>query len=128
LSRAEADRLEALKAGPGTVDPGGSNAEQRRAIYRLGNDLYRDRLLLAAAESGLDAAVILPWLVLAANWPRPTFPLGGRDALALGLSPGPEIGQALAAVESWWVDSGFTADATACRDRLTAWVRDRRSS
>lgn len=50
---------------------------------------------------------------------RPVFPLEGRDALALGLAPGPEIGQALARVRQWWIlQTGAGADKAACLDRL----------
>jgi poly(A) polymerase len=50
--------------------------------------------------------------------PRPVFPLEGRDALALGMAPGPAVGEALRAVRAWWMDGGCTADAASCRARL----------
>lgn len=50
--------------------------------------------------------------------PCPRFPLAGRDALALGLASGPEVGAALAAVRAWWLAGGGSADAAACRSEL----------
>ncbi|TDH59846.1 CCA tRNA nucleotidyltransferase [Dankookia rubra] len=61
------------------------------------------------------------WAGLAARLaalPRPVFPLQGRDALALGLPPGPEIGRLLAATRAWWLARGCADDAEACRARL----------
>jgi poly(A) polymerase len=53
-----------------------------------------------------------------AAMPRPLFPLEGRDALALGFSPGPAVGEALRAVRAWWLAGGCIADAEACRAEL----------
>ena len=56
--------------------------------------------------------------------PAPVFPLLGRDALALGVSPGPELGRLLAETRRWWLEGGCTADAVACRARLADLMRD----
>lgn len=37
----------------------------------------------------------------------PEFPLMGRDLIALGMRPGPHLGQALEALRGRWVESGF---------------------
>ncbi len=50
--------------------------------------------------------------------PRPSFPLAGRDALALGAKPGPAVGRALAAVRAWWLDGGCAASREACLAEL----------
>jgi poly(A) polymerase/tRNA nucleotidyltransferase (CCA-adding enzyme) len=49
--------------------------------------------------------------------PRPVFPLQGRDITALGIAPGPRVGEVLAAVRGWWWDGGCVADFDACRAR-----------
>jgi len=49
--------------------------------------------------------------------------LAGRDALALGATPGPTIGRALAATRAWWLAGGCTADADACRADLERRLR-----
>jgi poly(A) polymerase/tRNA nucleotidyltransferase (CCA-adding enzyme) len=46
--------------------------------------------------------------------------LHGRDITALGIPPGPRIGEILDAVRAWWLDGGCTADATACRAKMAA--------
>ena len=49
---------------------------------------------------------------------RPVFPIEGRDALALGMSPGPAVGALLRRVRAWWMAGGCVADADACRAEL----------
>lgn len=49
----------------------------------------------------------------------PTFPLFGRDVVAAGLSPGPEVGEALQAVSLWWRQHACAPDRAACLSELT---------
>lgn len=49
---------------------------------------------------------------------QPVFPLAGRDLIALGVKPGPEMGQWLRKVQRWWLEQGCRPDAGACRDWL----------
>jgi poly(A) polymerase/tRNA nucleotidyltransferase (CCA-adding enzyme) len=53
-----------------------------------------------------------------ADDPDPVFPLRGKDALALGVPPGPPIGAALAAVRAWWIAGDCTATREACLAEL----------
>ena len=48
----------------------------------------------------------------------PAFPLAGRDVTALGIPPGPRVGQLLAEVRGWWEEDDFTADRAACLAKL----------
>ena len=57
LSNAMRDRLVGL-APPWALDPAGDRKEQRRALYRLGRERYRDLALLLAAEGRLDREVL----------------------------------------------------------------------
>ncbi|MFC0387047.1 CCA tRNA nucleotidyltransferase [Muricoccus vinaceus] len=56
--------------------------------------------------------------------PVPVFPLQGRDALAMGVPPGPSVGRLLAEVRAWWMEGGCTADTVACRARLAGLMRN----
>jgi hypothetical protein len=68
----------------------------------------------APVEDGrLRDLVLLP-----ERWPVPVFPLGGSDVLREGGERGPAVGALLKAVESWWVENDFRADATLLRQRL----------
>jgi poly(A) polymerase len=41
------------------------------------------------------------------------FPIGGADLLALGLTPGPQVGFELGRLERLWIESGFALDREA---------------
>ncbi len=124
LSNAERDRLSALCGGPfPTLDL--DRAARRRLLYELGRARYRDAALVAWAGALAGAATTerrdgedwLELLAVAAVDP-PVFPLRGRDALALGLPAGPQVGRLIDAVERWWIDGDFRADRAACLARL----------
>jgi poly(A) polymerase len=92
----------------------------RVLLYRLGPTLFVDRVLLEGEALGDWRAA----LDLARRWTPPSLPIGGADALKLGLKPGPRIGKLLDAVEAWWIDDGFTADRAACLAELERLARD----
>jgi poly(A) polymerase len=120
----ERDRLVAMAAAPWPVELDAPEAAQRRALYHLGAPVYRDLVLLRAAEHGKDAG---RWLALAESWRKPRFPLRGSDVTARGVAPGPEIGWLLAAVETWWEEGDFRAsrkDSLAELERLLGAARD----
>jgi hypothetical protein len=119
LSTQEALRLEVMLSPEPAIDIAGGPAAWRAGIYRLGNGLYADRLLLAIDAPG-------DWrgaLELARAWTPPDLPITGRDALALGLRPGPHVGKLIEAVESWWIEGDFTADRTTCLAELERLTR-----
>jgi poly(A) polymerase len=125
LSNRETKRLAAFAEPLWPVDLAADDRMQRRAIYRLGTDLYRDLVLLRAAGASADGDSSAPGrardlLALAARWLPPRFPIGGREALSIGLAPGPRLGELLRAVEQWWEEGDFQADRQACLDRLAA--------
>ena len=91
---------------------GMDEARARHRLYRLGEERYRDRLLLAWARSG-DAVDTGSWRELAslpARWTAPKFPLRAADFIARGMSQGPELGQALALAEDAWLAAEFPLD------------------
>lgn len=49
-----------------------------------------------------------------ATMDAPVFPLAGRDLLAAGLPPGPEVGRILAHIRQWWQQGGCVASRQAC--------------
>lgn len=89
-----------------------------KRAYRADREalLRRLRLALAAArgrvgenDAALDeAAGYTRLLQRLCAWEKPAFPLGGDDLTALGVKPGRDLGAALEALESAWVDSGFS--------------------
>jgi poly(A) polymerase len=113
FSNAWRDRLHGL-APPWAIDPPADMAAQRRALYRLGAERYRDVALLLAAEGAMSRDRFGELLALARDWTPPAFPLAGRDVTALGIAAGPEVGRLLGAVHDWWEAGDFTADRAAC--------------
>ncbi|WP_338661419.1 CCA tRNA nucleotidyltransferase [Pararoseomonas sp. SCSIO 73927] len=103
------------------------------ALRRLLADQSRDRLADAAwlrqavnrawGWQGPDDAAWNRFRARLEALPVPVFPLQGRDALALGVKPGPEMGRLLAETRRWWLEGGCTADREACRSRLVEMMR-----
>ena len=109
LSGAEAQALAAWRV-PMALTPSDDDAVLRRALAETSCDVLVARSWLQEdddeAWSGLRARL--------ASLPCPVFPVQGRDLIALGLEPGPRLGQRLAAIRRWWMEGGCVADRTAC--------------
>ncbi len=105
-SQAETAYLAALRGPP----PDGDDAALRRQL----------------ADTDQAALIGRSWLAGQPDTVRdrlraldpPRFPLEGRDALALGVPPGPRVGELLRAVRQWWWQGGCVASAAACRAEL----------
>ena len=106
LSAAEAARLAALRGPP----PQGDDADLRRSLADTPADILIGRAWLARLPSAMRERL--------AAIPRPVFALEGRDALALGVPPGPAVGALLRDVRAWWLAGGCVADPAACRAEL----------
>jgi hypothetical protein len=110
-------------AKPWPLDPAADNRGQRLALYWLRRERYRDLVLLLAADGQIDPTRRQELLDLAEIWEIPSFPLGGDDVTALGIAPGPLVGQLLAAVRHWWEEGDFAAGRDACLARLSVLIR-----
>jgi hypothetical protein len=96
---------------------GMNEATARRRLYRLGEERYRDRLMLAWARAGADADTA-SWRELATlpeRWRAPKFPLKAADFIARGIAEGPGLGQALALAEDAWLAADFPLDEAAVK-------------
>jgi poly(A) polymerase len=108
LSTQESVRLQLMLDPLNAID----TTNLRASLYRLGTKLFIDRALLDAPGDWRAA------LALAGSWTPPDLPIGGNDALALGLKPGPKVGALIEAVERWWIAGDFLADRDACLAEL----------
>ena len=128
LSGAERTRLLETMEVDGTLDSLGITDHKglRAALYQHGEQAVRDALILQGARA-LDAdpetelpegavARITSLLALAQDWEKPDLPVSGKDLLARGVSPGPQLGAALKMMEGAWVASDFALS----RDELLA--------
>jgi len=126
LSNADRVRLRALVAVDHRLDRDMNTQTKRVALYRLGADFWRDRVLIDWAEeiargTPQDRHITDAWRELynlPNEWTPPAFPLQGNDVLALGVEAGPAIGRHLAEVEEWWIADGFAAGREACLAKL----------
>lgn len=119
LSNRDRDRLKALVSAEPAAILAADLGAWRRLLYAHGAATIADRALLeAAATDAPDRAALGRLLAVARAWTRPVLPVDGRDALALGIAEGDEIGRALAAVESWWIEGDFRANRDAALARL----------
>jgi poly(A) polymerase len=121
LSNDERDRLVAALGQDAKIVSYMSLREMRRAIYRLGNEAFRDRVMLAWAEAG--QAKTQAWRALLAHgkmWTPPKLPLSGDEVMAAGVPAGPKVGQVMREVEDWWIDADFPDDKLSIIERLKA--------
>jgi poly(A) polymerase len=99
LSNKQAERLKKIDsiAEAGLVLEGPA---VRHAIYLWGSEAVEYMLL--------RQDTISKWLDYTKNWTAPMFPVLGRDLIAAGLAPGPEMGRSLKRLEQLWVASDFS--------------------
>ena len=135
LSRIERERLTRLLEPPegpdGPIEAGLAPPALRHAVYRLGAAAVGELLLIDWArrperERGVLRADLDRGLEEAATWRPPRFPLKGRDAVARGVPPGPDVGRLAEEVEAWWIGQDFAPDRAACLARLEALIDARR--
>ena len=126
LPAALADRLlAAVPDGRARIVSWMSPREIRRAIYRIGGQAFRDRVMLAWA--GSERSSTTPqWrmlLVYPETWTPPGFPITEAEIRAAGVAPGPLFDRVRREVEDWWLDLDFTDDKMAAVERLKAVVQ-----
>jgi poly(A) polymerase len=121
LSNEERDRLVAALGDDVKITSYMSLREMRRAIYRIGNEAFRDRVMLAWASAGVEKAQA--WRALVAHaqmWKPPKMPLTGDEVMAAGVAAGPKVGAVMREVEEWWIDADFPDDKLSLIERLKA--------
>ncbi len=120
LSNAETARIMAVVDPSTPVRLDLSPREARAALYRIGAEAFTDRVYLRWAEQPDHSEAARALIALAGTWTPPKFPLGGKEAMDAGLD-GPAVGQALRAVENWWVAEDFPAGGAL--ERLNAFAK-----
>ena len=112
----ERERLVSIAEGLAAPPAVSDGPSMRRLLYRVSRERVVDLALVAWAEWGET-----PWrdvMAEAATWEPPAFPIAGRDAAAIGVPQGPSIGEALRAVEDWWIAEDFRPGREACLAKL----------
>jgi len=136
LSNAEAKALDSMGHRWWRLT-GMDEASARRRLYRLGEEAYRDRLLLAWARSGADqntadrdTAYWRDLATLPQRWRAPKFPLKAADFIARGIAEGPALGHVLTLAEDAWLAADFPSAPAALSgiadQTVTRFTRDHR--
>ena len=114
LANAETERLAALD-GWWRLAPAADERPARALLYRLGPQVFLDRVLTAWARSQAGAADT-GWRHLASlprRWTAPVFPLKAADFIDRGVAAGPSLGAALRTAEAAWIAADFPVDRSA---------------
>lgn len=136
LSNADSDRLAAILSPPEDGFPRVDMPREaaRRALADLGDEIWRDQVLLAWAgyRHAHGSGGPLPGSRGTAAWeallhlpetaPVPVFPLKGADVLALGIAPGPRVGLLLRQLRNAWRRADFALGRDELLARLAAAV------
>lgn len=120
LSNQERDRLMAALGDDVKITSYMSLREMRRAIYSIGNEAFRDRVMLAWAAAGDKAQQWRALIAHAQMWTPPKLPLSGDEVMAAGVPAGPKVGAVMREVEAWWIDADFPDDKLSVIERLKA--------
>ena len=106
-------------------------ARAKRLLYRLGEEPYRDRMLLAGRGPAMTATD--RWRELASlpqRWNAPEFPFKSADFVARGIAKGPALGHVLTLAEDAWLAADFPLDPSVLSDiadqTVTRFKRDHR--
>ena len=110
---------------------GMDEATARRRLYRLGEDAYRNRLLLAWARAGgADTPDWRQSATLPQRWSAPKFPLKAADFVSRGIAEGPALGHVLTLAEDAWLAADFPLDDAALKaiadQTVSRFTRDHR--
>ncbi len=105
LSTRQQNRLLALENYHGLL----SGLNPKATLYKLGRLTFLDQLYLLWADDPAHAD-LHETLAFAMEWEIPVFPVQGKDLLALGHPPGPDIGARLKDMEAYWIAHDFELD------------------
>jgi poly(A) polymerase len=127
LSNSQRNRLyDMLRITPPAFDA--PREEFLRALRHSGSEAMVDALLLQWAQqralegrtNAQRSALYRQRLEDALHWQPPQYPLQGRHLLAVGLRPGPRIGDLLAAGELYWESHDFQPSAEEILQQIMA--------
>lgn len=115
LSKAEGAFLVGVSDGP-VPEPGMTDADLRRLLVKDAPEVLLGRTWLQQAEraDGVDQDDWLALRSMLSAMSPSVFPLAGRDVLAAGHPPGPQVGAMLEQVRAWWLVEGCTPSREAC--------------
>jgi len=93
------------------IIPGLDEAGSKRLLRKLGREYFAQTVIVQWAYGDEPISSGHPYtgmLKLAETWTPPPFPVTGDDLIALGMTPGTDMGARLKKLEDDWELSGYT--------------------
>ena len=110
------NRLMGLATPAVLPDVESDDKENRKILFQLGENIFRDLVLLGSASSPqFDWSKLMS---LPDRLPIPPFPISGKDLIQHGIPEGQEIGKILETVKIWWANGGFSSDREMCLKKI----------
>lgn len=125
LAKSEYERLADLTLPDPALQPDAGDLRSKTHLYRHGATTFVDGILVTWARdlsAPADSPAYRSLLDLPKRWTIPVLPIGGKDVIALGVPPGPDVGAILGLLEQWWAAAGFPQDEARVREKLAALV------
>ncbi len=92
--------------------------DARRLGYERGEDAGKDTLFIQHAEDGTVPDVKI--IKAVSDGDSQKMPVSSKDLMAIGVDPGPKMGEILKKVEKLWIDSDFVMDKATLMDEARA--------
>ncbi len=111
LSKRDQQQLQAYDLADHLLNGVETQQQARVALYKIGTQRWSNAIAQAIARDHgasfdktdfFEAQKDLP-----TQWPIPVFSISGKDILAKGVAPGPEVSKILKAIEEEWIDADF---------------------
>ena len=94
--------------------------ELDRLVVIFGTEAVADALRLVEADARAPAGAFAETLRRLRDEPPPALPFAGRDVVARGVPPGPEVGRALKAFQEAWLAAGLPREPETLEQMLDA--------
>lgn len=119
LSASEKQRLTAWVKCP-DISAFSQKNDIKKRIYDFGKIAVLDRLKLYLAYNREKETYLLyrDLYSFTLNWEAPSFPISGKDLIALGYTPGPALGKKLKLLEEYWYENAFEVSEEKLHEKL----------
>ncbi|MEO1281847.1 MAG: CCA tRNA nucleotidyltransferase [Pseudomonadota bacterium] len=108
---------------PDTDETAFRKATHRLGLMGQGELLTAGRWAWALSDDLIDCQWRLDQIRSLETMHFPEMPLGGKDVIALGVAPGPDVGEILREFRQWWIEQNCPSDEVLLRQKLSEFAR-----
>lgn len=119
LSNKDGTHLSNLLMPKEPINPQMTVDEQKSLLRQIGTIYYTQLIYLQLATTPEHEEKLFHMLDLVNTWDIPTFPLSGRDLLAIGIPSGKTVGSFLRSAENWWEKNAYQPS----KDDIITWIK-----